>query len=256
MTGCIRRLGDAVVFGHRCDGIGFAQGIVRRRPGSAKAPCGLGFATWRCNLKKMALALCAGLFATNSYGAIIDFRDSSFDPGGSFSSIQRTFAGIGMTISTNLRTLHWDSTDGFGIRGGTTDDEIDSNEELTVTFDNAVDLTQITLTDLFRTGLIVPSRERGTFDTDVSVAEQFEAELNQFPILTNGVKVIDTNQSGAKSIVFRAVGASDDFSVRGLVATELDPQSTVPEPSSWAIMAMMVAAFWFGMRRKLQSATA
>jgi hypothetical protein len=87
----------------------------------------------------------------------VDFRDVEFSGADRQTSFASSFEGVGFTISASRLTdggtedalLWWDAVDGIGIRGGMQQDEIDSDEFLSITFDQVIGLSHIFLSDLF-----------------------------------------------------------------------------------------------------------
>jgi hypothetical protein len=184
-----------------------------------------------------AIAAAIGLVPVASHAGTIDFRSASFAGADYAASFTASVGGVTTTLTpdpTGAR-LYWDSTDGIGVRWSYETDEIEGVEQLSVAFSSPIQITQIMLTDLFyEDGYL----ERGWYQLDGGAANWFEADPSQLPGLTNGVKLLDLNET-VSSLQFGAPGKvngrNHEFSVARIRFANAAP---VPEPASGLLVAV------------------
>lgn len=180
--------------------------------------------------------------AANSLGAVIDFTSADFSGMHGSGNFNKKFEGVDYTVSTTGGTLFWEN-DGFGTAGGVDNDEIDSGEVFTVTFNGPHFVEAIRLNDFFPEKNTVNNsnyNERGFYSIDGGMPVEFSANN------ANGFLDVPINQN-VTSISFFAASAAEEgerheFAFAGFTAT--------PEPNGFVVFAVALAMFWFGLRRR------
>jgi hypothetical protein len=183
-----------------------------------------------------------------------DFRNgSTYSTCDSTTGCTKFDAATGMNVTitanpTNTGGLYWDSTDGFGVRGGE-NDEIDKLETLTVTFASSVNLAGVWFTDLFmasdgggdgetaKVTLYLGASNLGSFTFNANEPAPNVNNGERYGSFGSGVTV--------NKIVFSAMNqCNDEYSVAGLVTND----GRVPEPGT--IILLGVGLVFLGALRR------
>ena len=184
-----------------------------------------------------------------------DFRNSNtYSTCDSTTGCTRFDAATGMNVTitanpSNAGGLYWDSTDGFGIRGGE-NDEIDKRETLTVTFASSVNLAGVWFTDLFMAsdGVNGETARVKLFLGGSQVGSAYNFNANEpAPNVNNGERY-GSFGSGVTvdKIVFSAMQeCNDEYSVAGLVTND----GRVPEPGTILLLGAGLVALGTLRRR-------
>lgn len=202
------------------------------------------------------MALAVVLMAAPASAATINFLDSSWNPGATqtltkdLSYLGAGWAGVTLTVHSIPTNLYWDSTDGFGVRGGE-DDEVDGQEILSFTFSKPVFLQSAGITNLFYESSTHPYIEKGYYAIDGGANVLFQAAPGQLINVTNGVTTLDLGNIGGQAILFSAyntAGENHDYSVSSLSVT----LTQTPEPGTLLLLGSALAggAFWRRRRRR------
>jgi hypothetical protein len=151
------------------------------------------------------------LLASPASAAVIDFGDSAFEAAEGLSTYSTTVDGVGVTISAapSPYALIEHTSAGLGIDyrdSGSAEQQIEGVEVLTLQFDTLVDITQLTVTNLYDWGMI--QVEVGTYTLD-GQSTTFEAQ-NQAGTLT-----VPVDAAPATTITFRAQGGWSWFGDNG-----------------------------------------
>ncbi|MDD9905253.1 MAG: PEP-CTERM sorting domain-containing protein [Rhodospirillaceae bacterium] len=226
----------------------------------------------------LALSLAGGAQA----GTIQDFIDG-LDPSDSFfdfrnaaiygdcanlnscSKVETNAEGRGVTISTDTanRQLYRDNKDGFGIKGNE-NDEIDSDEVLTVAFDGGWQPTFLGLTDLFlpndggadgeeaivrgfrNNALVYELRLLGQFDLGVGNGERI-FDLPGLPVDFLEFHSVENPNLTFFQLDGISVGQSnDEYSVAFIAGVAVD----APEPGVLALMGFGLLGLGLMRRRR------
>ena len=203
----------------------------------------------------------------------VDFRSDAFSGASNQTSFHTTVAGIGMTISgyhfapdgtKSAAALYWDNIAGIGVATAlerdAQNDEIDSTEWLTITFDNTIGLSNIFVSKLFAqqhwNGLVYD--EQGYYSTDGGANVAFDAgslygtagdkSLGQADLTLS--KIIPVNE-----ITFGVADAGlahSSYSVLGF--TDPPVPNEVPVPATTGLMVMLMGMAGLGLARRRKSA--
>jgi hypothetical protein len=187
--------------------------------------------------------LCIVVLAPQAGAAvtIIDFRSLPFmDPGGTSISIENLVGDLTVTVTSSPRNLYWDSTDGYGIRGGEEDeiDAIGAVEILHVQFSAAMVVESILVTDLFWDGSSPGIAEYGFFSADTVNWTLFQQTDAHPGANANGELLIGGLALLTSDLYFSALPGGfypaqpEEFSVARITVSE------VPEPATLALLAV------------------
>ena len=188
------------------------------------------------------LVLLAVGIAANVDATLIDFRSSEFQSADMKSS--EYFSTYGLTVAAvpECATLYHDTIDGFGVRYSYEDDEIEGPvERLHLSFDSAVRLYGILITDLFYEPFNYGSgsySEKGYYKIDDADWTEFEADISQKPDPASfgELYILFASQPTITDIWFKSLGWQNckredhDFSVAQI---EVNP---VPEPATMLLL--------------------
>ncbi len=199
----------------------------------------------------MAFGLVLSLAALPAWGLDINLLDNVWQPADSLPSytVNNVLPGLNLTVAASggAGTLWWDQHNGFGVRGGWNQDEIDYGEILTITFSQPVFLNSFYLYDLYkeRGNRRNWYRERGYARLDGGPKQRFKADPDQIypgfgdPI-GGGLKVVAIGTGGVSEIQFFANKSKNlpkvnhDYQVWKL---DVDlPGSAVPEPGTLVLV--------------------
>jgi hypothetical protein len=200
----------------------------------------------------LAIGAALGLAPLGANAATIDFRSSAFSGADTAPSFSATAGGVTTTLTPEPggARLYWDSTDGIGVRWNYETDEIEGTERLAIQFSTPIRVTQIMLTDLFNEHGYL---ERGWYQLDGGAQTWFSADPGQLLDLTNGVKLLATDQT-VSSIRFGAPGRTEgqhhEFSVARLTYSA----AAVPEPASSLLTGVGGLIVGWALRRRPQAA--
>ena len=217
-------------------------------------------------IKIIALVLALGLVALPAWGADIDLLDSIWAPASGLSSytITNVLPGLDVTISASggAGTLWWDSNSGFGVRGST-DDQIDKYESITVSFSQPVTLNSFTLYNLYnQAGYWGYDPERGYADLDPGPTVDFAADYWQV-YGTAGYRLVSVGLGGVNEVRFypdSGYGSygghhgghhghgGDNFSLGGLDVA--GGGGAVPEPGTLLLVGSALLGGWGALRRR------
>ncbi len=243
-----------------------------------------------------------GGFAGPVPGTVQTFTKSGVSLGGG-ATVDLTFDALSLSGGLTLsRFLYWDAddgnglgyADGFGIardlatnplpsNDSYSQDEIEGDEILRLSFSNPLNLLGFNVTDFFE------EREGGDFGAplaDCNTADPnnstcyveggsysinggmnwvpFFAAFGQFRTNSNGVQDVDVNALNVSSILFRAPGrsgtiADEDFRLEdySLAGIRVESSTTVPDqPSTLMLMGSGLLAIIGAIRRRKANASA
>lgn len=213
--------------------------------------------------KRISILLAAFVFSASAQATLIDFTESD-----NWASAQGTYSSynvidsIGVTISSGSNSigeyLTFNANDNYGCTSGTADNfltcdgdgigikddeiQINGSQEVIVTFDNAVDISNIFLLDLFindngNTG----NNEKAVMTID-GVDYIFDAAFEgNGGFLNTGFALLNVTQ-----IIFS--GYDDLFSDYALAGIEVE-LSPVPVPGAAILFGSALLGF-FGFKRR------
>lgn len=207
-----------------------------------------------------------GLDPTDSF---FDFRNAaiygSCDNVNSCAKVESNAEDRGVTISADGqdRHLYRDNNDGFGIKGNE-NDEIDSDEVLTIAFDGGWEPTFLGLTDLFLANDGGSAGEEAIVRGFRNNALVYELRLlGQFNLGNgNGERIFDLPGLAVDFLEFHSVEdpnltffeltgvevgqSNDEFSVAFIAGTAI----SVPEPGSFAVFGLGLLGLGVCRRRR------
>jgi hypothetical protein len=201
--------------------------------------------------------------AVSASAAVLDFTDLATFTTRSAASATGTIDGIGFTITGSSANLTYNETSGPGAIGGLAgdidgiglgNDEINGLEYITVTFDRAVQLTQVFLLDFFRAN--TGDAEQATVYSGVPpVAGNVLASFEATEIFTRGGAGLGSFALGATGTVFTfdagtgndGIGMGD-FALAGLDLA-LQP-APIPLPAGGLLIGTALAGFGVLRRRR------
>ncbi len=195
---------------------------------------------------------------------LVDFTTAAFAAADGQTSFYVVVDGIGMTFegfNTNgggmvAANMWWDDVDGFGVRTNLDLDEVDDFDLLRITFDSAVDLSAIFITDLFADETyngVGPYDEQGYYDIGAGDVLFDAASLaGTDGDKTNGENVLQFPATSVTSISFSAFDGPnfDNFSVAGIDATTGPGQNEVPVPGMVGLGVLLAGLGMTGLARR------
>ena len=214
-------------------------------------------------IKRLSILLAAFTFSVSAQATLIDFTKSTdwASAQGQF-SYSNVIDSIGVTISSGSTStgqyLTFNANDNGGCVGGTAkdvlacngdgigihDDEIHQGgaQEVQVKFDNAVDISNIFLLDLFR-------KDNGIYGNNEKAVMTINGDVTIFDALTRGNGgFLNTGFSmlNVTEIIFS--GFDDTFSDYALAGIDVE-LSPVPVPGAAILFGSALLGF-FGFRRR------
>jgi hypothetical protein len=180
----------------------------------------------------------------------VDFQNSYFSQFDGDQTASFVAGGVGITVQAFSNSsdgtpggLDWGDDYGFGINGGSQSDEIDTTEELLVTFSEGVLLVGMSISKLYPEGFLWLRDEIGYYSFNGGGLVQFGAEN------WNGSLYLPGPDTLVTSIAFFATPGDDrnEFSVSGLMFCRTC--ADVPEPASMMLFGTGLIAF-ARLRRK------
>jgi len=199
------------------------------------------------------VAATALLAAAQANALIIDFGAAPWTPGAD-NLASYTVGNVTAAAGPQGKLLFaQDPQDGLGIHSGE-DDEIDGNEYLTISFASAVSLQSIKLTDFFpkvHDGLTNdgsgPAGEEGKISLWLGMSQvgpiiDIHGANSAGP---NGEQVFAFSGQTVTKIVFWAVGARDEYSLKSI---------QVPEPGLLGLLGFGMICLGLSRRRQAKAA--
>jgi hypothetical protein len=204
-------------------------------------------------------AASALLAAAQVNATTIDFGSTAWTPAADGKTTYTVAYGFGNVTATagpaKAKLFANDPIDGLGVKGGE-GDEIDLAESITITFQNALNVVGIKLTDLFprnhpADGLPTDGNDpvfgevaKLSFFLGANLVSSLEIYgLNSVGI--NGEQAFATPGAGlyVDRIVFTAGGPYNEYSVKSI---------TVPEPGIFALLGLGLMGLGLSRRRQAQ----
>lgn len=217
-------------------------------------------------LMTQLFAVGALLAATHANAANIDFTSPAWSAANNQTDI--TIGAVTVTAGPAGAKLYQDSTDGLGVLGNKEPDEIDPQEFIEITFAMAVMLNSISVTDFFdQDGGIPSSNNDGSTPTgEVGYLSLWldGTELGSSPLdffgntsdQVNGEQTITLNPfAKVDQIKFYTLGKNDDFSIKGLMYSDVpNEEIPVPEPSIAVLLGLGLMGLGLSRRRQAKKA--
>ena len=199
------------------------------------------------------IALAALFVVAQASATTVDFRNSFYSSFEGNTSGSFVAGGVGITVQAfsnfsipTTGKIDWDDDYGFGIKGGTQSDEIDTCEELLITFSQSVSLSSLTLYNLNYPDSVLFRQEIGYYSLNGGPVVQFSAQL-----FNGGRLYLPIPETLVTSIAFYATPSDsrNEFSVGGLSFCK--DCTDVPEPASMMLLGTGLIAFARLRRRKI-----
>ncbi|MCB2227274.1 MAG: PEP-CTERM sorting domain-containing protein [Desulfarculaceae bacterium] len=188
--------------------------------------------------------------ALPAWGGNIDLLDSVWSPATGLSSytVYNVLPGLDVTLTASggAGTLWWDSNSGFGVKGAT-NDQIDKNESILVSFSQPVTLNSFELYNLYnRGGYYGYDPEKGKANLSPGPTIDFQADWSQV-YGTPGYKLVSVGLGGVNEVLFYPDsssyssygghhgghhGSKPNFSLGGLDVNYGGGGGAVPEPGT------------------------
>lgn len=213
---------------------------------------------------KLFTAAAALVAAINTQAYVIDFTEAAWGSAISGSTATRSFGDLDVTVSGAPGDLSFNDSfyerrgcraadadlacagDGLGVIGSENQDEVDFGEFITVSFSEAINVTDVYLLDLFF------SDEGNLDETETAVISDGETPSLAFAQdeykVNGGFLATGYTAQGVTTLVFTSLFSFADFAVAGLEIQSSDVQ--VPLPGSLILFGSGLLCLGAMKRRK------